>query len=66
MYTPLGDMLVKSVESKVEYDVFFNLESQGTFGTLLMPVSAKYFITENISVFAGASFQQFSASGCRF
>lgn len=56
LYSPLGGKVVESVESEDEYDVFFNLKSKSTFGTLLIPVSAKYFITENISVSAGASF----------
>lgn len=55
LYSPLGGKINERVEDEEE-DVFFNLQSKTTLGTLLVPVSAKYFITENFSVSAGASF----------
>lgn len=56
LYSPLGGKVVQTVEDEEEANVFFNLKSKSTFGTLLIPVSAKYFITEYLSVSAGASF----------
>jgi hypothetical protein len=53
LYSPLGG---KEDYNVSEDDVYFREKSKLTFGTLLIPVSAKYFITENLSVAAGASF----------
>ncbi len=35
---------------------YIKVRNKTTFGTVLIPVSAKYFISENFSVSAGASF----------
>jgi len=56
LYSPLGGKYVIKEEDEDDPDTFFNLKTKTTLGTLLIPVSAKYFITENLSVSAGASF----------
>ncbi|WBV60725.1 porin family protein [Chryseobacterium camelliae] len=53
LYSPLGG---KEDRNASEDDVYFREKTKITFGTLLIPVSAKYFITENLSVSLGASF----------
>lgn len=53
LYSPLGGKITEKVE---EEGTFFNIKNKTTFGTILIPVSAKYFITEGLSVSAGASF----------
>ncbi|MGO4709232.1 porin family protein [Chryseobacterium sp. 2TAF14] len=56
LYSPLGGKVVIREEDEEDPGNFFNLKSKTTLGTLLIPVSAKYFITEGLSVSAGASF----------
>ncbi|KUJ53195.1 porin family protein [Chryseobacterium sp. JAH] len=56
-----GELLYSPLGGKEDYNVsegqlYFREKSKVTFGTLLIPVSAKYFITENLSVALGASF----------
>lgn len=56
-----GELLYSPLGGKEDYNVsedqlYFREKSKLTFGTLLIPVSAKYFITENLSVALGASF----------
>ena len=53
LYSPLGG---KEDYNVSEGQVYFREKSKLSFGTLLIPVSAKYFITENLSVALGASF----------
>lgn len=53
LYSPLGG---KEDYNVSEGQVYFREKTKITFGTLLIPVSAKYFITENLSVALGASF----------
>ncbi|MCX8523392.1 PorT family protein [Chryseobacterium formosus] len=53
LYSPLGG---KEDYNVSEGQLYFREKSKLTFGTLLIPVSAKYFITENMSVSLGASF----------
>ncbi|MGK6340886.1 porin family protein [Chryseobacterium sp. DT-3] len=53
LYSPLGG---KEDYNASQDDVYFREKTKLTFGTLLIPVSAKYFITEGLSVSAGASF----------
>lgn len=53
LYSQLGGKITESVEDE---DGFFKIQNKMTFGTLMVPVSAKYFITEGLSVSAGASF----------
>lgn len=53
LYSPLGG---KEDYNVSEGQVYFREKSKISFGTLLIPVSAKYFITENLSVALGASF----------
>ncbi|MFC7347177.1 porin family protein [Chryseobacterium zhengzhouense] len=53
LYSPLGG---KEDYNVSEDDLYFREKTKLTFGTLLIPVSAKYFITENMSVSLGASF----------
>ncbi|HCA09803.1 MULTISPECIES: porin family protein [unclassified Chryseobacterium] len=54
LYSQLGGKVSKSVED--EDNELIKVQNKMTFGTLLVPVSAKYFITEGLSVSAGASF----------
>jgi hypothetical protein len=56
LYSPLGGKTVIKEEDEDEPGNFLSLKSKTTLGTLLVPVSAKYFIGENFSVSAGASF----------
>ncbi|PQA91962.1 hypothetical protein B0A69_16195 [Chryseobacterium shigense] len=53
LYSPLGGK-VEAAEGSDE--AFVGAKSKIKFGTLMVPVSAKYFITEGLSVSAGASF----------
>ena len=53
LYSPLGG------KEKIEESnggMYFGEQTKITFGTLLVPVSAKYFITEGFSVSAGSNF----------
>lgn len=59
-----GELLYSQLGGKVKIEeadpsnpaTFLNFKAKQTFHTLLIPVSAKYFITEGLSVSAGASF----------
>lgn len=56
-----GELLYSPLGGKEDYNVsegqtYFREKTKVKFGTLLIPVSAKYFITENLSVALGASF----------
>lgn len=53
MYSPLGGKIEASEGTE---EAFVGAKSKIKFGTLMVPVSAKYFITEGLSVSAGASF----------
>jgi hypothetical protein len=53
LYSPLG---AKERIEESEGDVYFGEQTKVTFGTLLVPVSAKYFISEGFSVAAGVNF----------
>jgi hypothetical protein len=53
LYSPLG---AKEEVSASEGGYSFTEKTKLDFGTLLIPVSAKYFITENFAVAAGVSF----------
>lgn len=52
LYSPLGG---KEKIGGSESGVYFDEQSKITFGTILVPVSAKYFITEGFSVAAGVN-----------
>ncbi|MBL1220834.1 PorT family protein [Chryseobacterium sp. L7] len=56
LYSQLGGKITERVEDEDDAGTFFNIKNKTTFGTILIPVSAKYFITEGLSVSAGASF----------
>ena len=56
LYSPLGGKTVIKEEDEDNPGSYFDLKNKTTLGTLLIPVSAKYFITEGFSVSAGASF----------
>ncbi|MDR2236983.1 MAG: PorT family protein [Chryseobacterium sp.] len=56
LYSQLGGKISEKVESQEDPGTFFGIKSKRMLGTVLVPVSAKYFITENFSVSAGASF----------
>ncbi|WP_449397948.1 porin family protein [Chryseobacterium wanjuense] len=53
LYSPLGG---KERIEESEGDVYVGEQTKVTFGTLSIPVSAKYFITEGFSVSAGMNF----------
>ncbi|HBV16553.1 porin family protein [Chryseobacterium carnipullorum] len=53
LYSPLGGKIEASEGTE---EAFVGAKSKIKFGTLMVPVSAKYFITEGLSVSAGASF----------
>lgn len=52
LYSPLGGK--ERIEGSEE-GMFFGEQTKITFGTILVPVSAKYFITEGFSVSGGVS-----------
>lgn len=56
LYSPLGGKISESVEDPDDVATYIKIQNKTTFGTLLIPVSAKYFISESFSVSAGASF----------
>ncbi|RXM51117.1 MULTISPECIES: porin family protein [unclassified Chryseobacterium] len=56
LYSPLGGKVKVAEADPNDPATFVNFKSKQTFHTLLIPVSAKYFITEGLSVSAGASF----------
>lgn len=56
LYSPLGGKVDESGEFEGDFEGGARVKAKLTFGTLLIPVSAKYFITENLAVSAGASF----------
>lgn len=57
LYSPLGGKYNIASEDDEDFEgSFFNIQTKRTLGTLLVPISAKYFISENFSVSAGASF----------
>lgn len=53
LYSQLGGKIDENIN---EEGAFIKVKTKTILGTLLVPVSAKYFITENLSVSAGASF----------
>jgi hypothetical protein len=54
LYSQLGGK--EKIDGVNAGGMFFGEQTKVTFGTLLVPVSAKYFITEGLSVAAGANF----------
>lgn len=56
LYSQLGGKLNIAEVDPSDPTNFFNVKAKQTYHTLLIPVSAKYFITEGFSVSAGASF----------
>ncbi|MCY0978571.1 porin family protein [Chryseobacterium wangxinyae] len=54
LYSPLGGKIDEAVE--VDQNTFIAAQAKINFGTVLVPISAKYFATENLSFSAGASF----------
>jgi hypothetical protein len=56
LYSQLGGKVKIAEADPDDPTNFFNFKAKETYHTLLIPVSAKYFITEGLSVSAGASF----------
>ncbi|SHF27536.1 porin family protein [Chryseobacterium takakiae] len=56
LYSPLGGKLEVAEVDPDDPTNFFNVKAKQTYHTLMIPVSAKYFITEGFSISAGASF----------
>lgn len=56
LYSPLGGKISEREEDPDDAATYIKIQNKTTLGTLLIPVSAKYFISENFSVSAGASF----------
>lgn len=56
LYSPLGGKIDEKAEDPDDSTNYIRIQNKTTLGTLLIPVSAKYFITEGFSVSAGASF----------
>ncbi|WP_294285174.1 porin family protein [uncultured Chryseobacterium sp.] len=56
LYSQLGGKVSLAQVDPDDPTNFFNFKAKETYHTLLIPVSAKYFITEGLSVSAGASF----------
>ncbi|AKK74368.1 hypothetical protein HX13_09640 [Chryseobacterium sp. P1-3] len=55
LYSPLGGKVKIQEADPDDPTTFFNFKAKQTFHTLLVPVSAKYFITEGLSVSAGVN-----------
>ncbi|QIY89790.1 porin family protein [Chryseobacterium gallinarum] len=55
LYSPLGGKVKIKEADPEDPTTFFNFKAKQTFHTLLIPVSAKYFITEGLSVSAGVN-----------
>ncbi|WP_449387266.1 porin family protein [Chryseobacterium lineare] len=56
LYSSLGGKVDETGAFEGDFSGDVRVKAKTTFGTLLIPISAKYFITENLSVSAGASF----------
>jgi len=56
LYSPLGGKISEKVEDPDDVATFIKIQNKTTLGTLLIPVSAKYFISDSFSISAGASF----------
>lgn len=56
LYSQLGGRLNIKEEDPNDVNTFLNVKYKTTYGTVLVPISAKYFITEGLSVSAGANF----------
>ncbi len=56
LYSPLGGKISESVADPDDVSNYIKIQNKTTLGTLLIPVSAKYFISESFSIAAGASF----------
>lgn len=56
LYSPLGGKLSIAEADPDDPTTFLNVKAKQTYHTLMIPISAKYFITEGLSVSAGASF----------
>lgn len=56
LYSPLGGKISEKAEDPDDETTYIKIQNKTTLGTLLIPVSAKYFISENFSLSAGASF----------
>ena len=56
LYSPLGGKISESVTDPDDVANYIKVQNKTTLGTLLIPVSAKYFISESFSISAGASF----------
>lgn len=56
LYSPLGGKLSIVESDPDDINTFLNVKAKQTYHTLMVPISAKYFITEGLSVSAGASF----------
>ncbi|WP_294198891.1 porin family protein [Chryseobacterium endophyticum] len=54
LYSQLGGK--EKIEETDGSGMYFGFQNKVTFGTLLVPISAKYFITEGLSVAAGTNF----------
>ncbi|PKF75900.1 porin family protein [Chryseobacterium sp. PMSZPI] len=55
LYSPLGGKMKIQAADPQDPTTFLNFKAKRTLHTLLIPVSAKYFITEGLSVSAGAN-----------
>lgn len=56
LYSQLGGKVSYAAADPNNINTFLNVMAKQTFQTVQVPVSAKYFITEGLSVSAGASF----------
>nr|WP_315032329.1 porin family protein [uncultured Chryseobacterium sp.] len=55
LYSPLGGKMKIETADPDDPTTFLNVKAKQTYHTLLIPISAKYFITEGLSVSAGAN-----------
>ncbi len=56
LYSQLGGKINLITEDSEETGAFLNVQAKRTFQTVQIPISAKYFITEGLSISAGANF----------
>ncbi|MCU7616747.1 PorT family protein [Chryseobacterium sp. PBS4-4] len=56
LYSPLGGKINEQAQDPDDAATYIKIQQKTTLETLLIPVSAKFFVSENFSLSAGASF----------
>lgn len=66
LYSPLGGTVDATGDFEGDFEGTGRVKGKMTFGTILIPVSAKYFITENLSASLGASFGIITSANVKY